>query len=156
MNLDLVSLPGVDVIADVEARGLPFRSNTFDRVIAFNLLEHVSDLVHVMQEIHRVLTPHGVIHIRVPHFTHRGAYGDPTHRRFFSYDTFFYFWSEFRWNYHFGFGFSKVRVRLIFAKGRQLHNHVVEPLMNHLPVVYELTFLRSLFPAHQVEVFLEK
>ena len=156
VNLDRLPLKGVQVVADIENNYLPFKVGVFDRVTAFNILEHVRDLVQLMREIHTVLKPKGIAHIRVPHFTHRGAYGDPTHKSFFSYDTFFYFWLGFKWNYYFQFGFSKIKVRLIFAKRRQIYNYIVEPLINRCPIIYELTFLRSLFPAHQIEVFLEK
>jgi SAM-dependent methyltransferase len=156
LNLDILPLSGVDVVADIELGTLPFRANAFDQVAAFNFLEHLADLPHVMKETHRILKPQGIAHIRVPHFTHRGAYGDPTHKRFFSYDTFFYFVTGFRWNYMFDFGFSGIKTRLIFAKGKQIYNWIVEPLANRFPVTYELTFLRALFPAHQVEAFLTK
>ena len=156
INLDRLPLKGVQVVADIEGVFLPFKDSVFDKVIAFNTLEHVSDLVKVMQDVHRVLKPKGIIHILVPHFSHRGAYGDPTHKRFFSYDTFFYFWAGFKWNYYFSFSFSRIAVKLIFAKGMKIGKHIIEPLINRFPIIYELTFLRSLFPAHQVEVFLQK
>jgi SAM-dependent methyltransferase/uncharacterized protein YbaR (Trm112 family) len=51
-----------DVVGD--AHHLPFRDDTFDRVFAFNVFEHLADPSVAAQEIYRVLKPGGsvVIH----------------------------------------------------------------------------------------------
>ena len=78
------------VVADAEA-GLPFRSAVFDVVGAFDVVEHVADLVALMEEIHRVLRPGGVAQITTPHFSSANAYTDPTHRRALGLRSFDYF-----------------------------------------------------------------
>ncbi|HUF37938.1 MAG TPA: methyltransferase domain-containing protein [Anaerolineales bacterium] len=155
LNLDKIRLQGVEIVADLE-RGLPFAAGCFTEIIAFNILEHVEDLPAVMADLYRILTPDGSLHIKVPHFTHRGAFSDPTHKNFCTYDTFFYFTRDFSWNYYFNFAFTSIHAKIIFPKGKQIYNYLVEPVMNRIPVIYELTFLRSLFPAHQVDVVLKK
>ena len=55
IGVDLVPLPGVDVVAHLEAAHLPFGDATLDIVLAFNVLEHLEDLPRVMQELARVL-----------------------------------------------------------------------------------------------------
>lgn len=49
-----------------------------------------------MDECWRVLKPGGVMHVAVPAATSTRAFQDPTHRRFFVVDTFFYFSKEWR------------------------------------------------------------
>ncbi len=64
VNLDLVSVPGVDVAADAEA--LPFPSDLFQRIECDAVLEHVSDPRQVMREMVRVLAPGGYLHLVTP------------------------------------------------------------------------------------------
>lgn len=46
--------------------GLPFANNSFDRIIASEILEHVPDDLGVMAELCRVLKPGGIIAATVP------------------------------------------------------------------------------------------
>ena len=48
------------------ALSLPFKSESFDRVIASEMLEHVPDDVGAMNELHRVLKPGGILAATVP------------------------------------------------------------------------------------------
>ena len=90
VGLDRVPGTQADIVADLE-QGLPFRSNTFTLVICKHVLEHIDDLMGLMEEIWRVSRPGGEVQIEVPHFASSGAYDDPTHRRYFSARTFRYF-----------------------------------------------------------------
>ena len=64
VNVDLVALPGVDVVANAER--LPFRGSVFQRVECDAVLEHVECPDRVMGEIERVLAPGGFAHIVSP------------------------------------------------------------------------------------------
>jgi SAM-dependent methyltransferase len=90
IGLDLQSLPGVDVVADLEA-ALPFHDGRFEHVFAIHVLEHVHDLGRLMAEIQRVLGPCGVLHAVVPRWDVVNAIADPTHLRLFHPQTFKYF-----------------------------------------------------------------
>lgn len=89
-GVDRHPLPGVDVVADLEA-GLPFRDGEIDHVYAVHFFEHVRDLVSLMNEIHRCLKPTGVLHVMVPNCTAVNAIADPTHVRLFNRQAFKYF-----------------------------------------------------------------
>ncbi len=93
VNVDHFKSPGVDMILDIEKIPYPFKDNTFDEIVAFNILEHVRELVPIMDEIHRISKNKGIIKIKVPHYNQHLAYTDPTHVRFFSPETFNYFTS---------------------------------------------------------------
>lgn len=90
IGVDRHPSPSVDVVAHLE-RGLPFAGDSIDRVYAVHFLEHVTDLLHVMNEVHRVLKPDGVLHVMVPNAQCVNAIADPTHRRFFNRQTFKFF-----------------------------------------------------------------
>ena len=48
------------------AYALPFDDETFDRVVAAEVLEHLPDDARAMAELHRVLKPGGTIAVTVP------------------------------------------------------------------------------------------
>ncbi len=63
INADVL---GGDVRCD--ARALPFRDGSFNRILASHVLEHIPDLRGVMLEFHRVLNPAGGdVLVRVPY-----------------------------------------------------------------------------------------
>ncbi len=113
INLDVALLKGVDVVADLRG-GIPFDEGTFDKVIAHHVLEHFfpDDLINLMNEIHRVLKDGGVIDIEVPHYKSKGAFKDPTHKSFFTEETFEYFTTEHNLGYYTDFSFEIVKLEL--------------------------------------------
>ncbi len=89
-GVDRYPAPGVDVIADLTAP-LPFAERSIDRIYAVHVLEHVLDLVALMNELHRVLADDGVLHVLSPHWQAIGAVGDPTHVKYLDVQTFKWF-----------------------------------------------------------------
>ena len=75
---------------DIE-RGLPFGDNTFDEVVSSHTIEHIRDLIFVMNEIWRVCKPGAIVRLTVPYYKSPDAYRDPTHVRFFTEDSLQYF-----------------------------------------------------------------
>ncbi|MGH6875840.1 MAG: methyltransferase domain-containing protein [Rhizomicrobium sp.] len=71
---DVAFSPGLNAIAD--AHDLPFGDCEFDLVIAIAVLEHVADPHRVVDEVWRVLKPHGCVFAATPFLepVHMGAY----------------------------------------------------------------------------------
>jgi SAM-dependent methyltransferase len=90
LRLDRARATRPHVVADLDRR-LPFRDASFDVVGAFDVVEHVADLVALVEEVHRVLRPGGRFRITTPHFSSANAYTDPTHRRALGLRSFDYF-----------------------------------------------------------------
>lgn len=160
VNLDRAPLPGVDVVHDLERGRLPFDDQSFDEVLCRDVLEHV-DVLATMRELHRILRPGGRLHLRVPHFTSRNVWDDPTHRRGFALTTFDMFLPHHRRAWQVDAHFARVAARrLEFEKTWVLSfNRLVEPLVNRLPLpryLYEGTWLSRLLPAENVVVELVK
>ncbi len=57
-------------------------------IIAFHIVEHITNLRHFMREAHRVLTITGKLHIKAPWWSGHWAVGDPTHVRLINDMTF--------------------------------------------------------------------
>jgi predicted SAM-dependent methyltransferase len=95
INLDLRPFPGVDIVHDVSEHW-PFLNQRFEEIHANHVLEHVHQLIFVMNEAWRCLRPAGKIYISVPWWSGTWARGDPTHVRQFDHNTFNYFsdWFE--------------------------------------------------------------
>ncbi|MBV8847100.1 MAG: class I SAM-dependent methyltransferase [Bryobacterales bacterium] len=64
VNLDILLVPGVDIVADAEQ--MPFPSNLFTRVECDAVLEHVRHPERVISEIERVLARGGHAHLVTP------------------------------------------------------------------------------------------
>lgn len=89
VNLDMVALPGVDVQHNLDVFPYPFEDDVFEEVIAEDVLEHVDNIVAVMNEIWRIMKKDGTLWIRGPHANYpEQAWRDPTHRRLFVPGTF--------------------------------------------------------------------
>jgi ubiquinone/menaquinone biosynthesis C-methylase UbiE len=62
-----------------DSKKLPLKNNTFDGVIAKDILEHTLDPLFMMNEFNRVLKPGGVMYISVPHVNSKTFWDDYTH-----------------------------------------------------------------------------
>ena len=90
INLDIAKIPGVDIVYDINKLPIPFKNEVFDYILCNDVLEHV-EYVPLMKELHRILKEYGIIEIKVPHFSSRNNFVDPTHKKFFSFQTFEFF-----------------------------------------------------------------
>ncbi len=162
VNMDSAGLPGVDIIYNIEKIPLPFKNDEFDTILCQDIFEHI-EYIPVLREIHRILRKGGKLIIRVPHFTSRRNFDDPTHKKMFSIKTFEYFVKNSRANrdYYFDFHFERIAERkLSFDKGKYLYNYIVEKIINSNRVlkdsIYEATFLSRIFPASNIIITLIK
>jgi SAM-dependent methyltransferase len=90
VNLDVVRLPGVDVVHDLDVLPWPFADGAAVQVKGEDVFEHVSDPLGFMAECHRVLVPGGSLYLRTSYWQSENAYSDPTHQRFCTTRTFDY------------------------------------------------------------------
>lgn len=161
VNLDRARLPGVNIVHDLTRGSLPFDDDTFDVVLAKDVLEHL-EYIPLLREIHRILKPGGRLDIQVPHFTSANNFVDPTHRRAFSVRTFDFFVTGLSVDrkYYFDFAFSAMAGKqILFLKGIMIWDYLVERIVNLCPRTqkyYELTGFRALFPAQNIIVTLIK
>ncbi len=93
INLDVKALPNVDIVCDLNQE-IPLEDNTVEEIKADDIIEHIFDSVKLFQEIYRVCKPNTIIKIKVPYFKSTAAFKDPTHKSFYTEETFYYFNSK--------------------------------------------------------------
>jgi SAM-dependent methyltransferase len=152
VNLDISPEVGADVVHDLASVPWPLPSDTFREIHAFDVVEHLDDVLRSMEEIHRVCRPGARVYITVPHFSSANAFTDPTHRHQFSYFTFDYFGSDHGLAFYSKARFARHRTEIVFYPG--LANKIVRRLANHRPAAYERRWA-WMFPAWFLSIELE-
>ena len=152
VNLDITEDTNPDVVHDLEQIPWPFPDDRFERVVAIDVIEHLSDSLATMAEIHRVTKPGGTVTIATPHFSSSNAFTDLTHRAFFGYFSLDYLTGEHFHDFYTRERFIMRRRRIWFRPG--LVNRVVQKLAARYPERYEQRWA-WMFPALFLEFELE-
>jgi SAM-dependent methyltransferase len=110
----------------------PFDDNSFDIVYASHVMEHMKDNIEFMDEIYRIAKPDAKVIIRVPHFSGRSAWCDPTHLRAYSYYQFYYYSSGSRDHYgNCEFKVKKVELRYTRFPHGFFVSRILSPIINY-------------------------
>ncbi len=91
LGLDVNPNSRADIIHDLEIYPYPFPDQAFDEVRAVSVIEHITDIIMTMEELHRITKTGGIIKITVPFFASRYYYTDITHKHSFASRSFDYF-----------------------------------------------------------------
>src|SRR3954469_25935951 len=83
-GLDISADTDADIVHDLDAFPSPTAAASFDQILMRDVLEPLAEPIRVLEELHRIARPGARIHIRTPHYSSVLAYGDPTHRHYFS------------------------------------------------------------------------
>lgn len=83
VGMDLRPLPGVDIVHDVEEIPWPLPDACVLVAMCSHLVEHINPhkggFLRFMDELWRVMRPHGEVAIATPHAMSQGYAQDPTH-----------------------------------------------------------------------------
>jgi len=106
---------GANILAaDLAIEAIPFESNAFEYVTAFQFIEHMPRVIYIpkrrnpfvelMNEIYRVLKVNGIFLSVTPAYPHAAAFQDPTHVNIITESTFTcYFDDTNKWAKIYGF-----------------------------------------------------
>lgn len=108
VNIDKADLPETDLKWDLEKIPLPFKENSVSEVRSEHLLEHLGNFVELLEDLYRITKPGGKWKFVVPYYKYEGTYRDPTHKCFFSENTFDYFTNGNSFDYY-----SDVRLKVL-------------------------------------------
>ena len=144
VNLDISASVTPDVVHDLNTRPWPFQSDSFEHVYAYDVLEHVDEVIDTMNEIHRVCQAGARVEITVPHFSCANTFTDPTHRHAFGHASFHYVTGEHEFSFYTDRMFRRRVSQMVFRPS--IVNKVVRRLANRFPESYEMRWA-WLFPA---------
>jgi len=146
-----------DVVHDLNKFPYPFSDGEFDRVHADNVIEHLDDVIKVLEELHRITKSGAEIKIIVPFFRSHYAFIDPTHRHFFTVRSFDYFDPDKDFNRYYKYSRCRFRVkRVVFDENMRhsLPGRMLRRFADRRPVFYEAR-LSTLFPLSTLTYYLE-
>jgi SAM-dependent methyltransferase len=109
IGVDFAGNADADVRHDLDVYPYPFASSSFEVVVLRNVIEHVRNVVGLMEEIHRIGRAGADVLITTPHFSSLYSYQDPTHVRHLALESMDYFTEH---SSHSNF-YSSMRYRMI-------------------------------------------
>jgi SAM-dependent methyltransferase len=160
IGIDLKRNTKADIVCDLECY-LPFKSDTFDEIYCYNVLEHITNIIKLLEELYRVGKSKTIIKINVPHFSGMDTHQDITHKRGFGSRSFYPFIGKDPNCSHYGkCKFKQLKRKIFFWEITELRNIRIQEwfglgiLANKLTSIYE-RFLCYIFPAQGIYFELE-
>jgi SAM-dependent methyltransferase len=135
INVDLVAATKPDLVHNLDVTPWPLLESHFREVWAYDVVEHLADVVKAMEEIHRVSADGAVVKITVPHFSCVNAFSDPTHRHYFSVASFNYFTGDNEFDFYTDRRFKRRVASIVFRP--TWVNKVIARLAKRWPSEYE-------------------
>ena len=116
IGIDVMAVPGVDVVHNLNSYPWPFEDNEFHRILFTGSLECLDQVVKAMEEAHRIVQPGGHVEIYTTHFAASNSYWDPLQKWHFSYYTFDYFLQDFVYPVYTQRKYRMIRKEFIFHR----------------------------------------
>jgi len=158
IGVDFSDRHAADVIHDLNVFPYPFNDEEFDEVYLDNVLEHLDHPIRVMEEVNRLCKKKGMVKVIVPYFRSIWAFVDPTHKHFFTVDSFSYFDPRHPICQRYDYTLARFYVEGIFfnetLKNRLLQKALIF-IANKYPNKYE-HYLSHLFPLDDITYYLRK
>jgi len=160
IGLDFYDKSSADVICNLEEGKLPFNDNEFDEIVSKHTLEHITNLLPIVNEMWRVTKPGGLIKLWVPYFASSLAHSSLDHVRFFSYTSFYpyteedpthYLWkpttfkvySHYNWSGHFGLRTISKIIGFIINKIPRIYQRLFCFMLPCEEIYYELEVVKE-------------
>ncbi len=84
-NADVVErTKGINLIFDFNKIPYPIEDNTYDYVLAEQILEHLFEPQKVLYELHRICKKNAIIRVGVPYYNNKSSYTQMEHKIHFS------------------------------------------------------------------------
>lgn len=160
IGVDINENTSADIVHDLNSFPYPFEDSVFDEIYADNALEHLDDIVKVMEEIHRISKPNAKVKIIVPYFRARWAFIDPTHRHYFTVDSLSYFDPGRIHSQLYNYSTARFTVEKTIFNENIAHKGIMRPyfsflkaIANRYPLHYEM-YLSSILPLDDLTFYL--
>jgi SAM-dependent methyltransferase len=157
IGIDISPDADADIIHDLNLFPYPFKNDEFDYINIDNVIEHLDNVVKVLEELHRISKNGANIRIVAPFFRSYYSYIDPTHKHFFSYRSFDYF--DPKKDFHKKYKYSKClfNVKKVVFDETITHGLPGKMLVwfaNKYPILYE-TRISRIFILSTLNYYLE-
>lgn len=158
IGVDYSDRHNADIVHNLNVFPYPLRSEEFDEIYLDNVLEHLDDPMRVMEEVHRIGKPGGLVKVIAPYFRSVWAFIDPTHKHFFTVDSFAYYDPDHVICQRYDYVKTRFKVeRIVFNEtlpSRGLKRGIVK-IANRWPHRYEY-YLSHLIPLDDITYYLRK
>ncbi len=138
-----------DVLCELARFPWPIRESCADRIYLSHFLEHQSDVLRAMQEVHRIAKAGAEVVAVTPHYSSLDSYTDPTHLVHLGFRSFDYFAQGGFENFTYGAGgFRSLERRLTFGGNFLLDN--LGRLIAAISVDFYEKHFAWIFPARNI------
>ncbi|MEI6756600.1 MAG: methyltransferase domain-containing protein [Chlorobium sp.] len=158
IGVDYSDRHNADVIHDLNSFPYPFKENEFDEIYLDNVLEHLDNPMRVMEEAHRIVSQNGLVVVIVPYFRSVWAFIDPTHKHFFTVESFAYYDPDHIICQRYDYVNTRFKVEKVIFNETLTNGwlkKIVVKLANKWPFRYEYYF-SHLFPLDDITFYLRK
>lgn len=158
IGIDFNSRTAADVFHDLNVFPYPLEDESFDEIYLDNTLEHLDDVIRVMEEVHRICKPGGIVKVIVPYFRSIWACIDPTHKHFFTVDSFAYFDPTHSICIRYAYSLVRFRVEKIVFNETLINRwtkKIVLRFANKWPNRYE-HYLSHFYPLDDISFYLRR
>lgn len=154
IGIDRFALTGVDIVCDLNILPWPIEENSCDLIMFRHSINHLNNLIDIMDEVHRISRSGALVEIIAPHFSSDNIFTDPTVKYFLGIRSMDYFAttvSKLAMTYSFysevKFSIEHKRIHLykseLKTKQDKIINFIIYPLeqmVNMFPRIYEKFF----------------
>lgn len=113
LGIDHIKTEATDLAHDLNIIPYPFKDNSVDEIIADNVLEHLDNPLAVMEELYRICQRGAILKVSLPYYKSSGAFTDPTHKHFFTENSFQYFSPEHEYHFYTKAKFKILKIQLL-------------------------------------------
>lgn len=157
VGVDISPESDADVIHDLNVFPYPFKGGEFEYVYADNVVEHLDDVIKVMEELHRITKNGATVKIIVPYW--RSVYSciDPTHKHFFTTMSFDYFVEGHKFSTLYKYSKARFKIKKLVFDEDMPHgaiSRMVTKFANKRPSTYEYKF-SHFYPLNSLTFYLE-
>lgn len=164
INLDKKAREGVDIVADLDnchQVALPFEENSISEFFGRHSLEHIHNLLPLMQELYRIATPNATAIFHMPYGASDNAWEDPLNVRAFFINSFGFFSQPFYWLNDYGYQGDWQPDQLILRVNKKKYEgvdakEIFDDVLEKRNVVSQMTaVLRAIKPIRETKAELQ-
>lgn len=148
LGVDIAPSAAADLRWDLDRVPWPLPGDAFETVVMIDVLEHVENVIAVMEEVYRVGRAGAAVEIQSPFAASHHLWTDPTHRRGFTSRSFKYFDPDFAAEH---FEYTQARFRVREMQYRMWSPKWYDRLLLHLVHRYSFLYERRFMYWYPVE-----